>query len=78
MTLVLTSGEPAGIGPDIILKQACTDGINGVVLADIDMLKARAALLNLDVNIAPYQGQACLGERNQLYVQHVTVLTVTV
>ncbi len=50
--LVITSGEPAGIGPDLCLMQAAHPRQAQIVtLADPDVLKARARQLNLDVAI---------------------------
>ncbi|WP_419590855.1 4-hydroxythreonine-4-phosphate dehydrogenase PdxA [Thiolapillus sp.] len=52
MSIVITPGEPAGIGPDLIL-QVAHRGMNtpAIVVADPDMLAQRAALLNLDIAI---------------------------
>lgn len=52
MSLVYTPGEPAGIGPDLIL-QAAAEGLPApvLVLADPDLLAQRAALLGLNVDI---------------------------
>ena len=53
--LVITSGEPAGIGPDLVLRLAQSDWpIELVVLADQTMLEERAAALQLDVNFKAY------------------------
>ena len=53
--LVITSGEPAGIGPDLVLQLAQIDWpIELVVLADQTMLKERAAALNLDIHFKAY------------------------
>ena len=50
--MVITPGEPAGIGPDLIL-QAAQQGLktSALILADPDMLAQRAALLKLDIRI---------------------------
>ena len=53
---VVTSGEPAGIGPDIVLSLAKrADHKSFVVCANIDLLMARAQMLGLKVNFVPYQ-----------------------
>lgn len=54
--LALTTGEPAGIGPDLVLQLASqTHWAEDVIaLADIEMLRARARLLNLSVRLRPY------------------------
>ncbi len=48
--IAITSGEPAGIGPDIILSALMTTSFDArlVVLADPTLLKARAKCLNLE------------------------------
>ena len=53
---IVTSGEPAGIGPDIILSLAMRkDSEQFVVFGNIDMLKTRADTLGMDINIVPYK-----------------------
>ena len=70
--LYVTSGEPAGIGPDICLCLADrVDTRPIVVLADIDLLKQRAEQLNLSVKLLEYRGQAQTAAKGQLYVEHV-------
>jgi 4-hydroxythreonine-4-phosphate dehydrogenase len=51
--LLISSGEPAGIGPDICLALAKSD-LPAVVLADKEVLKARAELLELDIDFYDY------------------------
>jgi 4-hydroxythreonine-4-phosphate dehydrogenase len=51
----LTSGEPAGIGPDLCVQIAQFDlPFNLVVLADRELLRARALLLQLPLEIIDY------------------------
>jgi 4-hydroxythreonine-4-phosphate dehydrogenase len=53
--LVLTSGEPAGIGPDLCLAAAGRDWPFAlVVAADPELLAARANELGLGVELLPY------------------------
>ena len=54
--IAITSGEPAGIGPDLVLQLASqTHWAEDVIaLADIEMLRARARLLNLPIRLRPY------------------------
>ncbi len=53
--LAVTSGEPAGIGPDLCLALAASPWKNRiVVVADPDMLADRCRLLGLDVSIREY------------------------
>ncbi|MBF0257154.1 MAG: 4-hydroxythreonine-4-phosphate dehydrogenase PdxA [Gammaproteobacteria bacterium] len=53
--LLLTPGEPAGIGPDLCLQLAAEPRSKRLlVLADRQMLSQRAALLGLDIRLVPY------------------------
>mgnify|MGYP003118330657 FL=1 len=55
-TLIFTPGEPAGIGPDLILKVAQQPLEAAVVVcADKNMLRERAELLNLPVTFHKYE-----------------------
>ena len=52
--IAITPGEPAGIGPDIVLaiaQQAWDAEL--VAIADPDLLRSRAAILGLDIEIQP-------------------------
>ena len=53
--LVVTSGEPAGIGPDILLAAATKPQSAQLVgLGDKTLLATRAQQLGLDVRLVPY------------------------
>jgi 4-hydroxythreonine-4-phosphate dehydrogenase len=55
--IVLTSGEPAGVGPELCLALAARDWpCELVCLADAALLAARARLLGLAVILRPYSG----------------------
>jgi len=72
LPLYITSGEPAGIGPDICLDLA--DRIDDrpvVVLADINMLRDRAKILNKSVQLIEYKGQTERLAQGQVYIEHV-------
>jgi len=58
--IVITPGEPAGIGPDLCIALAQQPhAAELVVVADPTLLEARAALLNLPLHLEPLQaGQA--------------------
>ncbi|WP_089605789.1 4-hydroxythreonine-4-phosphate dehydrogenase PdxA [Acinetobacter piscicola] len=74
LPLYITSGEPAGIGPDICLGLA--DRIDErpiVVLADLEMLKQRAEILKLKIEFVEYSGQNESSAHGELYVEHVPV-----
>ena len=53
--LVITPGEPAGIGPDLLLALATAPrSSQWVAAADPDMLAARARLLGLDIDLCEF------------------------
>jgi 4-hydroxythreonine-4-phosphate dehydrogenase len=66
--LAITSGEPAGIGPDLCLQLA---GQPVVVLADKSLLAQRAAQLGLAVELLDYAPEAAAPSPSQLRVLHV-------
>jgi 4-hydroxythreonine-4-phosphate dehydrogenase len=69
--IALTSGEPAGIGPDICLAQAHRGlRCRTVILADRDLLAARAALLGLHVRLREFD-PARTPAAHELEVLHV-------
>lgn len=54
--LIISSGEPAGIGPEQIIKLAQFNyDFEWVVLADPNLLKQAAERLNIQINIKTYQ-----------------------
>lgn len=72
LPLYVTSGEPAGIGPDICLSLANRiDERPIVILADLEMLGQRAQQLNLAIELIEYKEQESSSEEGQLYVEHV-------
>ncbi len=72
--IVLTTGEPAGIGPDIALMLAQQAWAHPwVALADPAVLKARAKMLGLGIECLRYDGQTQPAVAGQLYVQAVPV-----
>lgn len=53
--VAVTCGDPAGIGPDLVLQlPRAFPGAPLVVLGDLDVLQARAALLDSDVALVPW------------------------
>ena len=53
--ILITTGEPAGIGPDIVLAAACQPhSAHLIATGDRALLAERAAVLELDVTLAPY------------------------
>ena len=66
--LALTPGEPAGIGPDLIVRLAAAEhsAAELVAIADPDLLAERAARLGLELSLAPFdpaQAQAATPSR---------------
>ena len=70
--LVVTSGEPAGIGPDLCLQLAQSQQAL-VVLADKTLLQQRAAQLGIDVQLHDYT-PAMPQVRGKLSVLHVPLV----
>ncbi|MCR9276588.1 MAG: 4-hydroxythreonine-4-phosphate dehydrogenase PdxA [Pseudomonadaceae bacterium] len=60
--LLISAGEPAGVGPDVVLANASVLAADSVVLADIDVLAQRAKLLNLDVPLVESTRPAANGK----------------
>lgn len=53
--IVITSGEPAGIGPDVLLAAVNQPSDAQIIaLGDRGLLQSRAALLGLNVRLTPY------------------------
>lgn len=53
--IAITSGEPAGIGPDVLLHIATqAHPAQLVAIADPELLRERAALLNIDIELIPF------------------------
>ncbi len=69
--LALTTGEPAGIGPDLAVMwaQRARD-VPVVALADAQLLSARARQLGLELAIRPYPGTVT-GAAGELSVQSI-------
>ena len=75
LPLYVTSGEPAGIGPDICLSLAGrVDERPVVVLVDMQMLQQRAEQLDNHVELVAYQGQQQSSLSGQLFVEHVPLI----
>lgn len=69
--IAITPGEPAGIGPDLVIQLAQQQWpAQLTVFADANMLKQRAAALNLPLELLPYQGdqEQPLQGAGQLYI----------
>ncbi|QEM80735.1 4-hydroxythreonine-4-phosphate dehydrogenase PdxA [Halomonas binhaiensis] len=51
MPLVITCGEPAGIGPELVLMLAARQAISWVAIADSQLMHERARAIGVDVDI---------------------------
>lgn len=74
--LVITSGEPAGIGPDLVLMLAQSDWpVQLVVLGDRQVIEDRAQRLGMDIDILDYDANqtATPSQAGQLTLEHVAV-----
>ncbi len=67
--LLVTSGEPAGIGPDICLSLA-GNSVPLVVLADRTLLQHRATQLGLDITFVDYDPETLCTRPRHLTVFH--------
>ncbi|WP_144838955.1 4-hydroxythreonine-4-phosphate dehydrogenase PdxA [Leclercia adecarboxylata] len=57
-SVVITPGEPAGIGPDLVVQLAQRSWpVELVICADASVLEARAKTLNLPLTLLPYQAE---------------------
>ena len=67
--LLVSSGEPAGIGPDLCLALAASSELPLVILADKELLARRAKELKLDIKLHDYQSdQPVITKLDQLTV----------
>lgn len=67
--LALTPGEPAGIGPDLVVTLAQRrHGAVLVAIADPELLAARARRLGLPLTLTPYTGQTAASAPGELLV----------
>jgi len=76
--IVVTAGEPSGIGPDLILELAEKDWpVELIICADLTVLKARAAQLNKELNFITYNAnnKEQSIEIGQLTVAHIPTAT---
>ncbi len=70
--LVITSGEPAGIGPDLMVMLAQRDWpLALVVLGDPTVLETRARLLGQPLRLQPWHGQTDPAPAGCLYIQPI-------
>lgn len=69
--LIVTPGEPAGIGPDLVIQLAQRDWpVELVVCADATLLEERATMLALPLSLIPYDA------KQPAQAQRATTLTL--
>lgn len=68
--LIVSSGEPAGVGPDLCLHLR-NSAYPLVIAADKHLLAERADRLNAPLTIEDYHGQSIVQRSDHLYVKHV-------
>ncbi len=49
--LVITPGDPGGVGPDLCIQAALDGNLQGIIVADPKLIKARVAFLGLPVTV---------------------------
>lgn len=67
---LVTSGEPAGVGPDICLSLV-NSNLPVVVVADINVLRARAAILGKNICFSEYYTDKETNSKDVLRVIHI-------
>lgn len=76
LRIAITPGEPAGIGPDLILQLAQQNWpAELVVIADKSLLKARAKQLGIDISLNDYDAQKApkMHTPGSLTVKHIAI-----
>lgn len=77
--IALTSGEPAGIGPDVCLAAAAQRlDCDLVCLGDRDLLAERARILGMKVELRPYERRSRAHVPGTLAVEHHPLRAQTV
>ena len=76
--IAVTSGEPAGIGPELCLRLAAYDGpARPVVLGDLGLLQSRARQLGLNIGMRNFQAKKPV-DRNELEVVDIPLLSPSI
>ena len=74
--IALTTGEPAGIGPDLIIQLAQQPRNKPwCVIGDAELLSARARQLNLPLKLTPYSSSLTEQTTSELWIEHHDLLT---
>ena len=61
LPLVVTPGDPRGIGPEVAIRALRTTGADAVLLGDVDALRGLAPDIALVDEIVPGRGLRALG-----------------
>jgi len=72
--LAVTAGDPAGIGPDLLIQLAQQPQIAElVIIADRDMMQQRAKILGIPLSIREYQAEQApaLNVANEITLLHI-------
>ena len=81
LRIAITPGEPAGIGPDLLLELAQQQWpAQLVAIADAKLLQQRAKALGLPLRLTPFDEQAPAqpNEAGELYIHQVDLATPVV
>lgn len=79
--IIVTAGEPAGIGPDLVLALSQYDWPHQIIVcADKHLLKERAELLGLNVSLLDYNPAQPITEQKAgtLIVEHIPLAKPTI
>tara|TARA_Y100001970_G_scaffold288855_1_gene417321 strand:+ start:6074 stop:7039 length:966 start_codon:yes stop_codon:yes gene_type:complete len=70
--IAISSGDPAGIGPDIcLMSHGKNKGYRPVIFGDIEVLKERSKMLGLNIDLQKYSGEDVINLTDQcLWVSH--------
>jgi 4-hydroxythreonine-4-phosphate dehydrogenase len=80
--IAITPGEPAGIGPDLLLALACEGfPVPAVAIADSQLLKQRATHLGLDVQLRLVDDNRTVDRTSaagELFVEHIELASIPI
>ena len=73
LKIAVTPGEPAGVGPDLVIELAQQQWpAQLVIFADETMMTERAAALNLPLTLTPYtHGESRIQDTGELFIQPI-------
>ncbi|MEC9262816.1 MAG: 4-hydroxythreonine-4-phosphate dehydrogenase PdxA [Pseudomonadota bacterium] len=73
LKIAITPGEPAGVGPDLVIELAQQEWpAQLVIFADETMMQERAAALNMPLKLTPYtHGETRIQAQGELFIQAI-------